>query len=90
MNNPDLKVSIRFVGPDRVLREQQIDTLVAASYKSWKPSRVWPPSIATRLFKELGLSDTDTITAWLVLDAENKAGNPWLVDDMFIDPWRNS
>jgi hypothetical protein len=83
-----LKVSIRFVGPDGVARDQQIDTLSGASYQPWTPSRFWDPSIATRIFQQLGFTADTTASMRLVFDAANVYGASWRIDDLYVDPYR--
>src|SRR4051794_25758218 len=53
---PNLKVSLRWVGPDGVARYVRVDTLAGANHSSWAPSRFWAPQLAAQLFKRLGLT----------------------------------
>jgi hypothetical protein len=85
---PDLKVSVRWVGTDGVSRDQQIDTLAAANNRSWTPSRLWDPSIATAIFQRIGFTANDTASVRLVFEAENESGPAWQLDDLYVDPYR--
>jgi hypothetical protein len=85
---PDMKVSIRFVGPDGVARDLPVDTLPGAGYQSWTPSRFWDPSIATQIFRQLGFTADTTASIRLVFDVANVSGAAWRIDDVYIDPYR--
>jgi hypothetical protein len=88
VNGSSLKVSIRFTGADGVTRDLPIDTLGGASYQSWTPSRFWDPSIATRVFQQLGFTADTTASIRLVFDASNVYGASWRIDDLYVDPFR--
>ena len=85
---PDLLVSIRWVGPDGLLRLIRVDRLAGTNYRSWTPSRFFAPQLAAQLFKRLGLTEQDTASVRLVFQAENEAGPGWRIDDLYIDPFR--
>jgi hypothetical protein len=85
---PNLKVSLRWVGPDGLTRYVRVDTLAGANYSSWKPSRFWAPQLAAQLFQRLGLTAQDTANVRLVFDVDNVAGPAWRIDDLYIDPFR--
>ena len=86
--SPNLKVSLRWVGPDGVTRYVRVDTLAGANYTSWAPSRFWAPQLAAQLFKRLGFTAEDTASVRLVFEAANVAGPAWRIDDLYIDPFR--
>jgi hypothetical protein len=86
--SPNLKVSLRWVGPDRVTRYVRVDTLAGSNYTSWAPSRFWAPELAAQLFKRLGFTAADTASVRLVFEADNVAGPAWRIDDLYIDPFR--
>jgi hypothetical protein len=85
---PNLKVSLRWVGPDGVARYVRVDTLAGANYSAWTPSRFWAPQLAAQLFQRLGLTPESTATVRLVFDVDNVAGPAWRIDDLYIDPFR--
>lgn len=85
---PNLKVSIRWVGPDGVTRYVRVDTLAGVNYSSWAPSRFWAPELAAQLFRRLGLAPEATATVRLVFEVDNVAGPAWRIDDLYIDPFR--
>jgi hypothetical protein len=85
---PNLRVSIRWVGPDGVTRLLRVDRLAGANYSSWAPSRFWAPELAAQLFKRLGFTAADTATVRLVFEVDDVAGPAWRIDDLYIDPFR--
>ena len=85
---PNLHVSVRFVGNDGITREQRIDTLSGADYRSWAPSRFWAPSAAAQMFEAIGLTANDTASVRLVFTIDNVSGPAWQLDDLYIDPYR--
>ena len=85
---PNLKVSLRWVGPDRVTRYVRVDSLAGANYTSWAPSRFWAPQLAAQLFQRLGLTPEQTATVRLVFDVDSGVGPAWRIDDLYIDPFR--
>jgi hypothetical protein len=85
---PNLKVSLRWVGPDGVTRYVRVDSLAGANYSSWAPSRFWAPQLAAQLFQRLGLTPEQTATVRLVFAVDNVAGPAWRIDDLYIDPFR--
>jgi hypothetical protein len=85
---PDLMVSVRFTGADGITREQQIDQLTGANYRSWTPSRFWAPSTAAQIFQAIGFTANDTASVRLVFTAENETGPSWQIDDLYVDPYR--
>jgi hypothetical protein len=85
---PNLKVSLRWVGPDGVTHYVRVDTLAGANHSSWTPSRFWAPQLAAQLFKRLGLTAQDTATVRLVFEVDNGTGPAWRIDDLYIDPFR--
>ena len=84
----NLKVSIRFVGSDGVARDLAVDSLSGPTYQSWAPSHFWDPSIATRVFQQLGFTADTTASIRLVFDADNTSGASWRIDDLYVDPYR--
>jgi hypothetical protein len=85
---PNLKVSLRWVGPDRVTRYVRVDTLAGVNYSAWAPSRFWAPQLAAQLFQRLGLTPQDTATVRLVFEVDYTTGPAWRIDDLYIDPFR--
>jgi hypothetical protein len=85
---PNLKVSIRWTGPDGVTRLLRVDRLFGANYSSWAPSRFWAPEFAAQLFTRLGFTAADTASVRLVFEVDNVAGPAWRIDDLYIDPFR--
>jgi hypothetical protein len=85
---PNLKVSIRWVGPNGVAQYVRVDSLAGANHSSWAPSRFWAPQLAAQLFKRLGLAPEQTATVRLEFSVDNSTGPAWRIDDLYIDPFR--
>ena len=85
---PNLKVSLRWVGPDGVTRYVRVDSLAGANSSSWAPSRFFAPQLAAQLFQRLGLDPEETANVRLVFDVDSGTGPAWRIDDLYIDPFR--
>ena len=82
---PDMNVYVRYYTEERVSKDVLVNSNAGADWRAWQPSRI------INLYSNLKFSDPSSITAArVVFEAENQNGQPWQVDDLFIDPYRRA